>query len=84
MNNHKKLIGNVGVKNGEGLIDKELAKLAGLKDCGKDNDGDELFIGNIQEWEEYKRLDEMETKDLFDEKINQDFLESEREESEEE
>lgn len=57
------------------MINKELAKQAGLVQQGKDFEGEDEYVGTNKQWEKYQELDDLETQELIDEKINQDFQE---------
>ena len=62
------------------MINKELAKQAGLVQQGKDFEGEDEYVGTNKQWEKYQELDDLETQELIDEKINQDFQEEMRSE----
>jgi hypothetical protein len=49
-------------------INRDLAKLAGLVNCGKDNEGNDEYMGTDMEWKTYESLEEnqLTTEDLVD------------------
>ena len=52
-------------------MNSETAKQAGLAEAGKDEEGEQLYIGTQKQWDSVEIIeeDEMRTKDLLEEKI---------------